>query len=134
MTNEDILKLYSALDHIKSNQDLKFNIRIGYALAKNLELLKPEVKLIYELRQKIFGEYGETNGKGEIIVPKEKLDALGKKLKELMSIENDVKILQLPIDIFDEVEDKLSLEDIGGLSGMIYIPEYTSDPIEKQEQ
>ena len=51
-----------------------------------------------------------------------------------MSIENDVRILQLPIDIFDEVEDKLSLEDISGLSGMIYIPEYTSGPIEKQEQ
>lgn len=134
MTNGEVLKLYEALEHISSNQDLKFNIRIGYALAKNREILRSEAKVILELRQKVFLKYGEPNDKGEIIVPKAKVDALSKELDELMGIENNVKIVYLPIDAFDDVEDKLSLDDISGLSYMIFMLEYTGEPIEKQEQ
>lgn len=134
MTNGEVLKLYSALENISANKDLKFNFQIGYALAKNRETLRNEVKIISELRTKIFSEYGESNDKGDIIIPKEKIDLAGRKIEELMGMENPVEILMLSIDAFDSTDNQLNLDDMAGLSYMIYVPDYTSDPIEKQEQ
>ena len=134
MTNGEVLKLYNALENISANKDLKFNFQIGYALAKNREILRNEVKIISELRTKIFSEYGEANDKGDIIIPKEKIDLTGRKIEELMGMENPVEILMLSIDAFDSTDNQLNLDDMAGLSYMIYIPEYTSGPIEKQEQ
>lgn len=119
MTNGEILKLYTTLDYLSSNTDLKFGIKIGYAFAKNLEILKPEVKIISNLRQQIFNELGTSDGNGGIIVPKDRVDELNQKLDELMGIENELNIFYVPIEAFDEFTDKLSLKDISGLSVMI---------------
>ena len=121
MTNGEILKLYNTLEYLNSDTNLKFSIKVGYAFAKNLEILKPEVKIISNLRQQIIKDFGIPGDNGDIIIPKAKLDEFNEKLNELMGIENNTEIFLLPIEAFNEFTDKLSLKDISGLSIMIKI-------------
>ena len=129
MKNGEILELYEALNRISQNKDLTFKIRVSYAMAKNKNLLAPEVKVIYELRRKILLEFGEAKENGDIVIPKENIDKANEKILELMNIENDIYINKVSIDMLDENE--LNIEDIEGLQYMIYIPRATELTIEK---
>lgn len=121
MTNEEIIKLYNTLEYLNSDTNLKFSIKIGYAFAKNLEILKPEVKIISDLRHQIIKDFGIPGDNGDIIIPKERLDEFNEKIHELMGMENNTKVYLVPIEAFDEFTDKLSLKDINGLSVMITV-------------
>lgn len=130
MTNGEIIKLYNALSHISSDSSLKFNFTIGYALAKNLETIESEVKIILKLRQDIFNQFGTINEKGDMIIPKDQIETVTEKIDELMGMENPTKVLMIPFELLEETDNKLGLDDMAGLSYMIQLPEY----IEKQEQ
>lgn len=134
MKNGEVLKLFNALENISSNPNLKFNFTVGYALAKNRELLRTEAEIIYSLRKKIFNEFGKIGENGDLVIPKENIDQVNSKINELMEVENSVQILSIPITAFEESEEKINLEDMTGLSYMIYIPEYTSEPIGKNQE
>ena len=134
MKNGEVLKLFNALENISSNPNLKFNFTVGYALAKNRELLRTEAEIIYSLRKKIFNEFGKVGENGDLVIPKENIDQVNSKINELMEVENSVQILSIPITAFEESEEKINLEDMTGLSYMIYIPEYTSESIGKNQE
>lgn len=134
MKNGEVLKLFNALENISNNPNLKFNFTVGYALAKNRELLRTEAEIIYDLRKKIFNEFGKVSENGDLVIPKENIDQVNSKINELMEVENSVQILSIPITAFEESEEKINLEDMTGLSYMIYIPEYTSETIEKNQE
>lgn len=71
-------------------------------------------------------EYGRINGK-DIIVPKDKIDEVNQKINNLMEIENEVEIIKLDLEDFENQE--LNMEDIEGLMGMIYQTGFTGPPI-----
>ena len=126
MRNGDVIKLYETLDRISANKELKFNVKVGYILAKNKEKLRQEAIIIYNERRKIILEYGNTQG-NDIIVPKDKIDEVNSKLDDLFDIENDVEIIQLPLGAFEDY--KLNMEDIEGLEKLFYPVEFTGPPI-----
>ena len=126
MKNGEVLELYETLQRISQNKELKFNIALGYTMAKNKEKLRQEVTIIYGLRRDIIMEYGRIDGK-DIIVPNEYVDEVNKKVNDLLEIENDVEITKVPIDLFENIE--LNIEDIEGLSGMIQPFEFVRTPI-----
>ena len=126
MKNGEVLELYETLQRIGQNKELKFSVALGYTMAKNKEKLRQEATIIYGLRRDIIMEYGQTNGK-DIVVPNEYIDEVNKKVNDLMEIENDVEIIKVPVDLFENIE--LNMEDIEGLSGMIQPFEFVGTPI-----
>lgn len=116
MRNGEILTLYETLTRLSDNKTLKFPVPAGYALAKNKEKLRQEAQLIYEMRRKIVMEHGKLDG-SNIVVPKEYIDDVNKKINELMEIETDINLITIPIDVFDGIE--LNIEDMEGLMYMI---------------
>ena len=116
MKNGEVLELYETLQRISQNKDLVFNVKLGYAMAKNKEKLRQEATIIQGLRRDIIMEHGRVDGK-DIVVPNEYVDEVNKKVNDLMEIENDVEIILVPIDAFEDLE--LNMEDIEGLMRMV---------------
>ena len=132
MKNGEVLTLYETLEKISRNKELKFNVRLGYIMARNKEKLRQEALIIYEQRRQILMEYGTFDKNGDIIVPKDSLADTNKKINELLEIENKVEIDLLPIDAFEEQE--MNMEDIEGLMPMLYVPIQTGPPIFEDEK
>lgn len=116
MKNGEVLELYETLQRISQNKELKFSVALGYVMAKNKEKLRQEAVIIYNLRRDIIMEHGKIDGK-DIVVPNEYVDEVNKKVNDLMEIENDVGIIQVPVDAFENIE--LNMEDIEGLMKMV---------------
>lgn len=116
MKNGEILTLYETLKRLTENKELKFNVMAGYILAKDKEILRQEAAIIYKMRQDIIMEHGKFEGK-DIIVPTEYIDEVNQKINELMNIENNIKLKELPVDLIENLN--LNLEDIEGLSILI---------------
>ena len=126
MKNGEILTAYETLERITQNKELKFNVTVGYMLAKNKAKLKQEANIIYEQRRKILIEHGTIEGR-DITVPKEFVTEINQKIEELMNIENDLDLMLIPIDLIEQYE--LNMEDIEGLMIMIQPFEITGSPI-----
>lgn len=126
MKNGEVIELFETLQRISENKELKFNVALGYTMARNKEKLRQEAIIIYKMRRDIIMEYGRVDGK-DIVVPNEHVDEVEKKLNDLMKIENNVEVTKVPIDLFDNIE--LNIEDIEGLSGMIQPFGFTGEPI-----
>lgn len=116
MKNGDVLTAYETLQRISSNPNLKFNVALGYMLAKNKEILRQEAVIIYNMRREIIMEHGRID-ENKITIPSEYVDEVNQKIDDLMNIESDVKICQIPIELIDKYE--LSMEDIEGLKELI---------------
>lgn len=132
MKNRDILKLYETLNRLMMDSDKKFSVRLGFMLMKNRALIESDAKLILEMRNKLLHQYGELQENGDIVIAKDKVDEIQKKLDELMDVEVNVAFMQIPIEEFEEIE--LPLDDINGLRPLIMDFAYTSYPIYEEEK
>lgn len=130
MKNGDIITAYETLKRLSENKELKFNVTLGYLLAKNKEKLRQEAMIIYNIRKDIIMEHGTIDG-NDIIVHKEFLDEVNQKIEDLMNIENDIQVTQIPIEMLKHYE--LNMEDIEGLSGMIQPFEFTESLIVQEK-
>ena len=130
MKNGEILTLYETLERISKNKDLKFNVRVGYAIMKNKEKLRQEAVLIYNMRREIIMEHGRAEGK-DIVVSQEFIDETNRKIEDLMNIENDLQIIKFPAEVFNDYE--MNMEDLEGLILMIEPFEFTGLPQEKTD-
>lgn len=126
MKNGEVLSLYETLDRLSKDYELKFNVRVGYIMARNKERLRQEAIIIYDQRRRIIMEYGTIDG-NEITVPKEKIDEVNSKIDQLMEIENQVMVDLVAPDDFDE--NMLSIADIEGLMPMIKQVAFTGPTI-----
>lgn len=126
MKNGEVIELYETLNRLSNNKDLKFNVKLGFIIAKNKEKLRQEATIIYGLRRDIIMEHGRVDGK-DIIVPNEYIDEVNKKINDLMDIENDVEVILVPVDAFEDLE--LNMEDIEGLMRMVQPFKFTGPPI-----
>lgn len=126
MKNGEVIELYETLNRLSNNKDLKFNVKLGFIIAKNKEKLRQEATIIYGLRRDIIMEHGRVDGK-DIIVSNEYIDEVNKKINDLMDIENDVEVILVPVDAFEDLE--LNMEDIEGLMRMVQPFKFTGPPI-----
>ena len=129
MKNGDVITAYETLKRLTENHELKFGVAVGYLLAKNKDKLRQEAILIYNMRQEIIMEHGKVDG-NDIIVPNEYIDEVNRKVNELMELENDVQITQIPIQMLDQYQ--LNMEDIEGLMEIIRPFSLTSPPNEEK--
>ena len=118
MKNGEVIELYEALKRISENKDLKFNVKLAYIMAKNKEKLRQEAVLIYDMRRQIIMEHGRIEDK-DIIVPSEYVDEVNRKINELMDVENDVEIIQVPTSAFGDQE--LNLEEMEAVMNMVFL-------------
>lgn len=116
LKNADVLILYETLGRLMDNKELKFNVKVGYLMAKNKATLESIANLVYDMRREIVLTYGTSDGE-EIQIPKESIEELNSKIEELMNVENEVEIIQIPIEMLEKSE--MSFEDIVGLTYMI---------------
>lgn len=116
MKNGDVITLYETLTKINENSDLKFNVRLGYIMARNREKLRQEAIIIYDQRRKIVMEYGTINDNKDIIIPRDKIDEVNKNINDLMEMDNNVQIDLVSPDDFDD--NMMNLSDIEGLMPM----------------
>lgn len=116
LKNADVLILYETLGRLMDNKELKFNVKVGYLMAKNKAALESIANLVYDMRREIVLTYGTSDGE-EIQIPKESIEELNSKVEELMNVENEVEIIQIPIEMLEKSE--MSFEDIVGLTYMI---------------
>lgn len=88
-------------------------------MAKNKNILEPQVKLLEDLRMKILKKYGTVQEDGSIKIPNDIAPQAVDELNELFEQREEVKIITLPISEFGDL--KLNLANMSGLMHMIYI-------------
>lgn len=126
MKNGEVIELYETLNNLCNDPTLKLSVPVGYMFAKNKERLRQEAVVIYNERRKIIMEHGRLEGE-DIIVPKEFIDEVNQKINDLMNIENDVQVQQIPIELLEHYE--FSMKDIEKLVPIIQPIEFTGPPI-----
>lgn len=132
MKNGEVLNLYETLERLSKNYELKFNVRVGYIMARNKEKLRQEAIIIYDQRRKIIMEHGTLDKDNNIIVDKQYIDETNQKINELMEIENPIKIDLVPPDEFEN--NMMNLTDIEGLIPMIMPFMFTGPAIYRDEK
>lgn len=126
MKNGEVIELYETLNNLCNDPTLKLSVPVGYMFAKNKERLRQEAVVIYNERRKIIMEYGRLEGE-DIIVPKEFIDDVNQKIDDLMNVENDVQVQQIPIDLLEHYE--FTMKDIEKLVPIIQPFQFTGPPI-----
>lgn len=126
MKNGEVIELYETLNNLCNDPTLKLSVPVGYMFAKNKERLRQEAVVIYNERRKIIMEHGKLEGQ-DIIVPKEYLDDVNKKIEQLMELENDVQVQQIPINLLEHYE--FTMKDIEKLVPIIQPFQFTGPPI-----
>ena len=126
MKNGEVIELYETLNNLCNDPTLKLSVPVGYMFAKNKERLRQEAIVIYNERRKIIMEHGRLEGE-DIIVPKEFIDDVNQKIEDLMNVENDVQVQQIPIDLLEHYE--FTMKDIEKLVPIIQPFGFTGPPI-----
>lgn len=104
LSNEKILADIAKLREISKKE---LPIKASYAIAKNMKKIEDELEIYYKEREKLIDKYAEKDENGKI-----KIDETGfivfrdtegwdKEIKELLAIENDIKIHKFPIDVLE---------------------------------
>lgn len=104
LSNEKILADITKLREISKKE---LPIKASYAIAKNLKKIEDELEIYYKEREKLIDKYAEKDENGKIkvdnngfIIFKDK-EGWDKEIKELLAIENDIKIRKFPIDVLE---------------------------------
>ena len=126
MKNGEVIELYETLNNLCNDPTLKLSVPVGYMFAKNKERLRQEAVVIYNERRKIIMEHGKLEGQ-DIIVPKEYLGEVNQKIDDLMNVENDVQVQQIPIDLLERYE--FTMKDIEKLVPIIRPFQFTGPSI-----
>lgn len=104
LSNEKILADITNLREISKKV---LPIKASYAIAKNLKKIEDELEIYYKEREKLIDKYAEKDENGNVkidetgfIVFRDK-EGWDREIKELLAIENDIKIHKFPIDVLE---------------------------------
>lgn len=104
LSNEKILADIAKLMEISKKV---LPIKASYAIAKNMKKIEDELEIYYKEREKLIDKYAEKDENGNIkidetgfIVFRDK-EGWDREIKELLAIENDIKIHKFPIDVLE---------------------------------
>ena len=119
LTNEEIYIYGRKLDEaFDPEENLCLPVKVNFYLQKNIKAIMGLAQEIEQERIKIAqsnGEYDEE--KGGYKIPADKLDAVQNELNDLLNLEQEVQIYQIPLDAFDGIN--LTYNQVDALSFMI---------------
>lgn len=124
LQNIEIYMLATQLSEAFNEQDdeSKLPIKINFFLQKNVNKIVELGQEIDKLRTEIIQKYGVLDEETQQYnIPQEKLEEAQKELNDLFSIEQEVKINMLDINLFDNVD--ISEKKGNAILFMIYDPE-----------
>jgi hypothetical protein len=106
----------------EQEEESKLPIKINFFLQKNINKIIELGQEIDKLRSEIIQKYGVLNEETQQYdIPQERLEEAQKELNDLFSIEQEVKINMLDINLFDNVD--ISEKKGNAILFMIYDPE-----------
>lgn len=124
MTNLEIFNFVNVCSNML-NKNLP--LRLAYALRYNLNLLMPFYKACDDERNNIIKRYAEINDNGDFIAENGQIKFKDNKaydeLNELLSIENEVKLTKVNMEIVEKTEadnyDSITMQELNVLMSII---------------
>lgn len=113
LTNSTIANSIVTLNKLNS---MPLPIKVAFKLRKNIKTLKGKAAFIEEQRIALIKQYG-TEKDGKIKVSEENNEKFYREYEDLMAIEDEVSIMPLKLDEFENV--KLSSKDLDSIAFMI---------------
>ena len=105
MTNNDIYNLALGLINAKFEEsDIYIPAAINFVIQKNKMALLEIAEEVEKNRIAIIQHYGEVKDDGTYIIPTEKIDKANNELKELLDIEQEIKLYQFKVDMLESVQ------------------------------
>lgn len=100
-------------------------VKVSYKLSKNIKNIEKELSVYEEEKQKLINKYGEKdedgknkineNGTINILDP----EAWNKDYKELLEIENDIKVEKISIDDLAKTDFKITAAELALIDYLI---------------
>ena len=95
MSNEDIITAVNRLTNFKRSKN-KNPVKLMYLINRNLEHLRSASKPFEDSRKEILSKYCDVKG-GKVVPHEGEKEIAESELKELLEIEIDIDIYQLPL-------------------------------------
>ena len=116
MNNGMIYQYALALSEALSDNDLQIPVAVLFSIEKNKQTLMAIAQDVEKYRIDIIKKYGEEVN-GNYNVPKDKIEIANKELKDLFSIEQEVKIYKFNIEDLGDI--KLTSNQMNAILFMI---------------
>lgn len=115
LTNEKIETILTGLKKLKESK-VEINGMAMYYIVKNIKTLEFAYSAFGEVKKGLFQKYGKED-KGSIEIQKENVEEFLKEFSPIASLEVEVEINTIKIDVISEV--KLNMDDMISLEFMI---------------
>ena len=117
MTNLEIYNYANALGS-SFNEDLTLPVKVNFYLQKNMNTIMEAGRDIEKTRMEIVQRYGTATEDGAgIEIPNDKIEEVNKELEDLFSLEQEIKINEISLEAFANVE--LSSSQVAAIAFMI---------------
>ena len=117
MTNLEIYNYANALSSTFT-EDLTLPVKVNFYLQKNMNTIMEAGRDIEKTRMEIVQRYGTATEDGAgIEIPNDKIEEVNKELEDLFSLEQDIKIHEISLEAFANVE--LSSSQVAAIAFMI---------------
>ena len=116
MNNGMIYQYALALNEALNNNDLQMPVAVIFSIEKNKQTLMTVAQDVEKYRMDIIKKYGEEVD-GNYNVPQDKIEIANKELKDLFSIEQEVKIYKFNIEDLGDI--KLTSNQMNAILFMI---------------
>lgn len=116
MSNGIIYQYALALNEALNDNDLPMPVAVIFSIEKNKQTLMAIAQDVEKYRMDIIKKYGEEVN-GNYNVPKDKIEIANKELKDLFSIEQEVKIYKFNIEDLGDI--KLTSNQMNAILFMI---------------
>lgn len=117
MTNVEIYNYANALMSV-FNEEMTLPVKVNFYLQKNTNTMIEAGKEIEKARMDIIQRYGAPSEDGQSYeVPAENIEAVNKELEDLFSLEQEIKINEISLEAFANVE--LTTAQVAAIAFMI---------------
>jgi uncharacterized protein YutE (UPF0331/DUF86 family) len=106
-------------------------IRLAFKFGVVVEQINDNLRRLEEFRVNLVKKYGKTDNKGNLQVLPENMDKFTDELKELLDTEVDIKIVKIPIEVFEKGDIKVSIKEINSLVKAGFIDKQELDKWQK---
>lgn len=98
-------KLIPINDTLQALRDKRaIDVKTSFKVVRNLRLLEPEIREIFEAREKLIRDNGKDDGEGNIQVPPELIEDVQNQLNELLHTEIEINLLPFKIEELQSFE------------------------------
>ena len=116
ITNRQVVRSINGMGSFKRSGS-KGPVKLMYAINKNLEKMLEAIKPFETSKQELLDKYCEVLENGAVIPKKENRKALDSELGELLDIEIEVEVFEIPFALVEDVQ--MSSEEFDAIEFMI---------------